>query len=213
MELSKLFLRFHLVVGLPNNSTIALGDSVSLQAITNRFPRTIKWTPTNDLSCPDCLTPIASPVNTTEYRIEVQDSLGCMTSGTVKVSVDKTKIAFIPNAFSPNGDGQNDFFQIYPTNAVESIKVFQIFSEWGELIYESAEPLLNTASWDGTFRQQQAAIGTYVYLVQLQLKDQRLTTLRLAAKFTLTDRTELFKIKTLNLRILLVCLYASFARF
>jgi len=166
-----------LVVELPENSTIALGDSILLQTITNRPPSTIKWTPADYLSCLDCLTPFASPINTTDYNIEIQDSLGCTASGTVKITVDKTKIAYIPNAFSPNGDGQNDFFQIYPTSAVEKIEVFQIFSEWGELLYESAEPLLDAASWDGTFRQQRAAIGTYVYHVQLQLKDQRLTTL------------------------------------
>jgi len=67
---------------------------------------------------------------------------------------------YIPNAFTPNGDGLNDYLHIYGTG----LKDFsiQIFSRWGEKIFESANP---EAGWDGSYKNEAAPSGTYAYKI------------------------------------------------
>ena len=61
---------------------------------------------------------------------------GCVTEDEVIIYVNNKRRIFIPNAFSPNGDGQNDLFIIYGGLGVEEIENFQIFSRWGDLVFE-----------------------------------------------------------------------------
>ena len=69
---------------------------------------------------------------------------------------------FIPNTFSPNGDGANDIF--YPRgNGVYSIKMFRIFNRWGEVVFETTD--LNKG-WDGTFNGKPQPMGVYVYVIE-----------------------------------------------
>ncbi len=73
-------------------------------------------------------------------------------------------VMFVPNAFTPNGDGQNDVFRIYGHGF--SILRFQVFDRWGELIFESKD---GTAGWDGTFKGQILAPQTFVYYIDYQI--------------------------------------------
>lgn len=73
-------------------------------------------------------------------------------------------LLFVPNAFSPNGDGNNDFFTVFG-QAVLEYRI-QIFNRWGELIYSSndASEISNPSrGWDGSFRGQPQPIGAYIY--------------------------------------------------
>ncbi|HAP01291.1 MAG TPA: hypothetical protein DCQ93_05125, partial [Bacteroidetes bacterium] len=73
---------------------------------------------------------------------------------------------WIPNAFTPNGDGINDFFGIYGT----SIKSYhmKIFDRWGEMIFENNDYF---PTWDGNYHGVPLNVGVYVYLVQVDYKD------------------------------------------
>jgi gliding motility-associated-like protein len=68
---------------------------------------------------------------------------------------------FIPNAFTPNGDGKNDIFKVYG-NYIKAIDM-KIFNQWGELIYQTNNV---NGGWDGSSKGQQQPIGVYVYLIQ-----------------------------------------------
>lgn len=97
---------------------------------------------------------------------------GCTASDTVLVNT-KTCSCFanIPNAFSPNGDGLNDFFNPGITNDCVPIGnyAFRIFNRWGQLVYSSFSRA--DQGWDGKYNSQPADGGTYFYEVSFSSRN------------------------------------------
>jgi gliding motility-associated-like protein len=83
---------------------------------------------------------------------------------------------FIPNVFTPNGDGKNDVFMPFTTKrAVKEIRSFKIFNRFGGLIFEAKnQSPLAQVGWDGTVKSKNASIGTYIYLVELVLINDKI---------------------------------------
>lgn len=152
---------------------ISLSDSTQLQAFTNFEPASIKWEPEMGLSCTDCLDPMVGPMETTAYRLVLSDANGCTTADQITIFVEKTRAVFVPNAFSPNGDGINDTFTIFAGNEVEQITSFKIFDRWGALLYdeEGLSPSNMMQGWDGSFNGKQMAAGVYVYVAEVLFVD------------------------------------------
>lgn len=85
----------------------------------------------------------------------------CTTSDSVYVAItDCNEAIFLPNAFTPNGDGQNDIFKVL--SRCVTMHSFRIFNRWGELVYETSD--INQG-WDGTFKGAAQMPGVYVYTV------------------------------------------------
>ena len=81
---------------------------------------------------------------------------------------------YVPNVFSPNYDGINDYFALYgKTDEIESIRSMRIFGRWGELLFERTDFLPNdeTLGWDGKFRGRLMQNGVYVYVIEVLLED------------------------------------------
>ena len=119
------------------------------------------WTTTDTLSCYTCLDPMTGPTETSEYILHTTDLNGCVNTDTVTVYLDGA--LYIPNAFSPNGDGKNDFFVVMG----EEIVKFQIriFDRWGLLLFESDNM---NYFWDGTYHGETVQIDTYVWKVEYE---------------------------------------------
>ncbi|MEN0003870.1 MAG: gliding motility-associated C-terminal domain-containing protein [Bacteroidota bacterium] len=104
------------------------------------------------------------------YTLNVTDNAGCVTTTSAALEVPVCPI-FVPNAFSPNGDGFNDEFILF-TNPNYDVTVLRcdIFDRWGELVWRSENFTLHTFSewWDGNFRSQPAIQGVYVYVAHIQ---------------------------------------------
>jgi gliding motility-associated-like protein len=154
-------------VNAGSDETIIAGKAVTLNASGTLIDRYL-WSPANTLSCADCSSPSAQPDATTAYSVIVFSSFGCSAKDEVIVNVlcDQSQL-FIPNTFSPNGDGENDVF--YPRgvglNVVES---FRIYNRWGELIFERRNIQLNDAAvaWDGTYKGKTLNPDVFVYVVE-----------------------------------------------
>lgn len=73
---------------------------------------------------------------------------------------------FIPNTFTPNGNGQNDKFKIY-TNVLKSVR-WMVFNQWGEKVFETSDL---QGEWDGTYKGKPQPIGVYVYVVAGTMPD------------------------------------------
>lgn len=160
-----------LILLLPQDTSIVLGDSLLLPAQV--FPADsllFSWSPMEGLSCTDCLQPVAHPVQPTIYSLTAEDAYGCIVEGEVEVIVRLDKQVYIPNAFSPNGDGRNDLFHIYGGPGVSGIRRLRVFDRWGELVFDGRNLPLNQPGqgWDGSFRGQRLGPGTFVYLAEVE---------------------------------------------
>ncbi len=120
---------------------------------------TVIWTPATGLSCTDCYQPYASPDQNTTYTVWVTDTNGCVYWDTVQVIVESS--IYVPNAFSPNGDLMNDYFQAITSGLIE-FELF-IYNRWGELIYRSSDP---EEKWDGTYRGFKSPVDVYVWKIK-----------------------------------------------
>lgn len=145
--------------------TIPVGSAGQLNAIGSADVIKWKWAPEYNLSCFNCPDPKAAPKQTTKYSVEVKNNGGCSSNDHLTVFVVcKGGNLFIPNTFSPNGDGANDKF--YPRGTgIALIKSFRVFDRWGEVVYERINFSANDASagWDGTYKGQKLATDVYVY--------------------------------------------------
>lgn len=160
----------------PDTAYIKLGESVTLHLLTNMDDPALElWTPVDGLDCfTDCLHPIAAPLSTTDYVLVLEDDKGCAVSDTVHIVVDKDRESiYIPNAFSPNGDGINDRFTVFAGLSVAKLNTFRIYDRWGGLVYETYNIPPNDPSfgWDGNIKGKPAQVGTYVFMVELEFKD------------------------------------------
>jgi gliding motility-associated-like protein len=139
------------------DATINIGGNTIL---SGNGGGTYSWSPSTGLDNPNIQNPTATPTVTTVYVLTVVDSNGCSSMDTVIVTVtlDCGEL-FIPNIFSPNGDGHNDVLKVYGTPCVDDF-TWQIFDRWGELVYESTDP---AEEWDGTFKGKELDPAVFVY--------------------------------------------------
>jgi gliding motility-associated-like protein len=154
---------------LENQVTIGVGDPVQLHSTSSSDVLRWRWSPNIGLTCPDCANTIAQPRETTNYTLTVTNAGGCTAQDRVTITVlCKNSNIFIPNTFSPNGDGANDKF--YPRGkGVFSVKSMRIFDRWGELLFEKTNFAANdpSAAWDGTHKGVALSPDVYVYLMEV----------------------------------------------
>ena len=150
----------------PDSITLPLGGSQQvLVTYLNATNPTYNWANTLGFSCTDCPNPVISSYAPGDYVVTismVNGSAICYGSTTLHVALLSHTRAFVPNAFTPNGDGNNDIFQIYG----EDIKTvsMKVFNRWGELVYETTNSL---AGWNGTYKGvlQMPAVFTYEAII------------------------------------------------
>lgn len=137
--------------------SIDFGHSTALNATGNG---SMHWMAHPTLSCDSCPSPLASPMVTTTYTVELIDANGCRATDEVTVFINGS--LWVPNTFSPNGDDINDAFFALATE----VKHFRllVFDRWGLEVFRADRPNMH---WDGTFNGRPAAIDTYVWRVDL----------------------------------------------
>jgi gliding motility-associated-like protein len=128
----------------------------------------IIWRTDTTLSCLDCFQPLASPYYTRTYYATAYTEYGCAVVDSVTVHVRcNGSLVFMPNTFTPNGDGLNDYF--YPRGeGLDVLLSFRIFDRWGEMVFERTYVPMNDehTGWDGTFKGKALAPDTYFYMVR-----------------------------------------------
>jgi gliding motility-associated-like protein len=121
------------------------------------------WTPATDLDDPRSLNPVASPRQNTTYTLNVVSRLGCVTA-IDKVFVKVYDKLIVPNAFSPNGDGVNDLWNITAIDAFDTPRV-KVMNRYGELVFESSN---YAKAWDGKYKSNDLPAGVYYYVIKLR---------------------------------------------
>ncbi len=149
------------VTVVPNPTETSLGNPVQLNITSNQSGTvSYNWVPAIGLTCADCDNPFFEGINTITYTVNVTTSNGCSGSSKVTATVIPDYTVFIPNAFSPNNDGGNDFWQVFGN--LKAVKQFDIkvFNRWGEKVFSSEEV---NFKWDGFANGLQVPAGVYVY--------------------------------------------------
>jgi len=121
---------------------------------------TYQWNPTQSLSCSDCANPTFAGNNSMEYSVTATDANNCSATAVIKVNVIADKKVFVPNAFTPNGDGQNDKWLVSATGIV--FIDLKIFNRWGEKVFETNNV---NEGWDGNYKGKNAYAGVYSYVL------------------------------------------------
>ena len=117
------------------------------------------------MSCDTCATTTASPSSTTTYTLTITIN-GCTSTDTVTVFVEEEcGELFVPNVFSPNGDGANDSLKIYG-GCIKELE-FVIYDRWGEIVFQTTDP---TIAWDGTLNGKLLDAAVFVYYLNATVK-------------------------------------------
>ena len=120
------------------------------------------WSPTTPLDNPFIQNPQAVLSNNTYFTVLVTDSIGCTGTDDIFIKVYEGPTYYLPNAFTPNGDGRNDVF--FPTPVgIRSTDYFRVFNRYGQLMYQTKEYM---QGWNGTIKGKPAASGTYVWMIK-----------------------------------------------
>ena len=164
------------------DTTIFDSGVASLEGVTGG---NYLWSPPDGLTCTDCPDPFTGIDFTTTYYLSSVSANGCVAIDSVTVFViPSNEEVFIPNTFTPNGDGINDGFNVLAPG-VSQLLEFSIYDRWGERIWiaTDTDPLGTGATWDGTFKGEDVNQGVYAYLVRVQFYSGRIE--RFAGNVTL----------------------------
>ncbi|MEL6969988.1 MAG: gliding motility-associated C-terminal domain-containing protein [Bacteroidota bacterium] len=166
---------------LPEDQTIEWRESITITPTTDAGPgATYKWWPADGLDCDNCDKVTASPTETTRYFLQVTDADGCSQIDDILIAVDPRIPYYVPNAFSPNGDGQNDFFTAYGDDRIQEIERMIIFDRWGGQVFtrENFAPNREQLGWDGRTQKQEVQPGVFVYYFEIRMMTGELVTVK-----------------------------------
>ena len=121
------------------------------------------WTPSTYLNCTNCSEVVSTPFEEIEYFITISDTAGCYSlDTTILIKIDPNSNVYVPNAFTPDGDGINDVFCVEQAGMKE-LQFLEIYNRWGRLIYLSRS---FSDCWDGVIDGVEARQDVYVYRFQ-----------------------------------------------
>lgn len=158
----------------PDIGAIHQGDSLLLTVIGPDI-QNVKWFPDSILNCLTCTSVLALPSATTSVFVVAENNTGCLDSASMEITVLQPAgvnkgLVFVPNAFSPNDDGINDRFEVFPGLEVAAIRQFQVFDRWGGLVFDGRDSFsVNTeAGWNGKVKGLPAPAGVYIWKMKIE---------------------------------------------
>jgi gliding motility-associated-like protein len=157
------------VINAGEDVELPVGSSIQIAATSSNDVSRFEWFPPAGLSCVDCLSPLATPKQTTSYILTATNQYGCISSDEVTIKmVCESGVVFLPNTFTPNGDGQNDIFYIRG-KGINTVKSFRIYNRWGQLVFERSNFNIEDSAygWDGKAKGVLVAPDVFVYVAEL----------------------------------------------
>jgi gliding motility-associated-like protein len=164
----KIFVQPPVPVFAGNDTIAQRGATHQLVATASPDVVTYTWTPGNLLNNPSILRPTTTLQNDQLFILTVEDFAGCKGKDSVLIRVyNGDGIAnqptyYVPNSFSPNGDGLNDIFRAVPVG-MRSTEFFRVYNRNGKVIFENKNWM---KGWDGSFNGNKQPSGTYVWMVK-----------------------------------------------
>jgi gliding motility-associated-like protein len=157
--------------GTPDTATINEGDAIQLGIVVTSngagYANAV-WTPDAGLSCSTCADPMATPFTSTQYIINAVSDSGCTASTQISITVNTQHQLYVPNGFTPNGDGINDVWEAFGNKKVWIFCEAEVWDRWGEKIFQSTD--INF-QWDGKYKGTLVEPGEYVYTLKVVFLD------------------------------------------
>jgi gliding motility-associated-like protein len=159
----------------PDN--VVLGLSSNVTSTVKGTIDSIVWGPDSTLSCRNCMNPIAVPSQTTTYTATIyysKNGVVCSNQASVTITVYQScgnSLIYVPNTFTPNGDGNNDVFRIRG-QGIAKVNYFRIYDRWGKKVFETDNADdTDIAAWNGglnndTGKPENSGVFVYVFEVQ-----------------------------------------------
>ncbi len=146
------------------DTTIAINQPLQLYGIdvNNTGFNNYTWSPIFGLNNPFIVNPIAVLNRDITYSLTAQNANGCIGVDDIKITVFEGPEIYVPNAFTPNGDGKNDVLKAIPIGLRE-FKYFTIFNAYGQQVFTTKDPVIG---WDGNFKTAKQGTGTYVWIAE-----------------------------------------------
>ena len=161
-----------LSISLNNDTTILQGETVTLHATVAGSGIVYEWSPVTGLNCINCPDPVASPMQTTTYCINITDVNTCTITSCVTITVDKNcGDIFVPTAFSPNDDVENDRECVFG-KCLKSF-ILNIYDRWGNKVFTTSDV---TVCWDGKYKGKVLNSAIFVYHLTAVLYNDEVVT-------------------------------------
>lgn len=158
------------VLDIGPDLTLSTGTVYTLTPVTQNGPIiSWNWYPSNDLSCNNCDEPSVTVKKDIIYHADITNIYGCRTTDSIRIKAFcEGSQVFIPNAFTPDGDGRNDILMVR-AKGIQAVRSFRIYTRWGELIFDRSNfsPNDPTNGWDGRIKGVKGAPEVYVYTVEV----------------------------------------------
>lgn len=142
-------------------------DTLAIKGIPFQLNCTVassySWSPSSLLSFSDIRNPVITLSNDQQFIVEAKDIAGCIGRDTILIKVYNGNSYFVPNAFTPNGDGLNDVFHAIPVG-IKHTQYFRVINRYGKTIFETNDPFRK--GWDGTYFGIKQSPGTYVWFIK-----------------------------------------------
>jgi gliding motility-associated-like protein len=151
------------IVSLPNDTTVFENNPIKLvPVISGNLNGKYLWQPEESISCINCAQPVVNPSDTIVYILTYTDVNNCSDSASIRINVIKGGEIYMPNVFSPNGDGNNDVLKPLGYH-IKNIS-WKVFNRWGELVFVSDD---FNFGWDGYYKGMAQPVGVYVYTMEV----------------------------------------------
>jgi gliding motility-associated-like protein len=139
------------------------GAPIRLYAQSNAYNGSYEWMPqtTDDISCIYCRVTTFKPRTAQFIIAEITTPDGCKARDTLYLRVFECdpNFIFVPNTFTPNGDGNNEALYVR-SEIISKLEYFRVFDRWGNIVFETAD---KNVGWDGNYGNKEAQSGVYVY--------------------------------------------------
>jgi gliding motility-associated-like protein len=154
---------------MPATMTKIIGIPLTIPATYSAGITNYNWSPATTLNCTNCPQPTTTTKFNTKYFVSVTDSNNCTNKSEIQIIVlCKGATVFVPNTFSPNGDGTNDVFFVRGSG-LDRVKSLRVFNRWGEVVFEQRDFPSNNQmyGWNGKYKGNLAQPGVYIYQVEV----------------------------------------------
>jgi gliding motility-associated-like protein len=159
---------------------LPVGSTYQLPVTASPDVQTWQWLPKTGLSCYTCANPVATVNKTITYKATVYNANGCSNTDTIQIiAICSNEVIFLPNTFSPNNDGMNDYF--FPNSkSVITIKFLKIYNRWGLEVFQRSNFFSNNSNsgWNGKYNNTDLNPDVYIYVIQFQCGNDKIVTLK-----------------------------------